>query len=76
MADSSPGPSHCGTKAAGWLAGGHPAQFDGQVTRTVNFAWYSQDARWSAEVAVVNCGEFFIYRLPDTPVCDLGFCGV
>jgi hypothetical protein len=75
MPDSTPGENHCGTVAAGWLAGGHPALGEGQVTRTVYFDLSNDPEYWETTVSVINCGEFYIYRLPDTPTCALGYCG-
>jgi hypothetical protein len=75
MPDSTPGDAHCGTLAAGWLAGGHPALGEGQVTRTVYFDWDYEPEWKQTTVSVINCREFYIYHLPDTPTCFMTYCG-
>jgi hypothetical protein len=75
MPDSTPGQDHCGTWSSGWLAGGHPALGEGQVTRTVYFDYHNNPEWQKTTVAVMNCGEFYIYRLPDTPSCYYAYCG-
>jgi hypothetical protein len=39
------------------------------------FHWSGNQCNWNANVQVVNCGEFYLYNLPNTPVCSLRYCG-
>ena len=48
---------------------------DGEVARVVNFDYSGNPERWSIDVSVVNCGEFYLYNLKDVPSCSLGYCG-
>ena len=70
--------NHCGTNAAGWLNGVHPAEAEGQVTRQVCFSWSSDCCRFAIDVLVRNCGSYFVYFISGTPSanpCYLGYCG-
>jgi len=66
---------HCGTKAPGSLTGGHPSVLQGEVSRTVNFNWEGNSARWTRNVKVINCGTYYIYYLPEA-LGGLGYCTV
>jgi hypothetical protein len=72
--ETAPTTYRCGTDAPGWLSGGHPALGDGIASRTVNFHWNNNPSNWSAQVSVINCGDYFVYNLPDVPACDLRYC--
>ena len=74
LVDSPVDQKHCGTDATGWLSGGHPTVAQGEVARTVNFKYSNNNARWKADVKVVNCGSNYVYYLVKTPVCHLGYC--
>ena len=56
------------------VSGGHPTFEQGEVSRIVNFYWNTA-AHWSSNVKIVNCGDFYVYYLPDTDVCSLAYCG-
>ena len=49
---------------------------DGTVTRTVCFNGYDpQDPCFeNTEIQVRNCGTYFLYYLPDTPLCMARYC--
>lgn len=66
--------NRCGTHAPGWLTGGHPTEEQGVVSRKVCFHWNSNCCQWSANIKVRNCGEYYVYQLPKTPVCNLRYC--
>jgi len=70
----SPGQLHCGTHASGWLNGTHPAVPGQQQDMKVCFNWSGNACMWSINVVVRNCGGYFVYKLPDTPVCYLRYC--
>ncbi|XP_078357600.1 uncharacterized protein LOC144642507 isoform X1 [Oculina patagonica] len=65
----------CGTRAPGWLSGGHPTVAQGAVQRTVCFHWRRSCCYWSTSIRVRNCGSFYVYELPPTPYCRLRYCG-
>lgn len=68
-------PTHrCGTHAPGWLQGGHPTEVQGAVTRKVCFHWSGNCCKWSVNIRVRDCGEFYVYNFPKTPVCYLKYC--
>ena len=66
---------HCGTHAPGWVNGSHPNTSEGIVSRQVCFHWSGDCCRWSKQIRVRNCGEFFVYELGPTPACRLRYCG-
>ncbi|CAH3172036.1 unnamed protein product [Porites lobata] len=68
-------PTHrCGTHAPGWLQGGHPTEEQGAVTKKVCFHWSGNCCKWSVNIRVRDCGEFYVYNFPKTPVCHLKYC--
>lgn len=66
----------CGTLAPGWLQGGHPSVHAGVVTRMVCFSWGRDCCTWRSRILVRNCGDFYVYKLQNAPVCKLRYCGV
>ncbi|CAH3171167.1 unnamed protein product, partial [Porites lobata] len=77
MPTSCPPKYRCGTRAPGWMNGGHPTVADGQVSRTVCFHWTSGCCDWSTNIKVRNCGSYYVYYLSGTPnsFCSLRYCG-
>ena len=67
--------NRCGTHAPGWLSGTHPTVAEGVVTRKVCYHWTYSCCHWSNNIAVKNCGAFFVYELQKTPNCHLRYCG-
>ena len=66
----------CKTHAGGWLNGAHPTTSEGEVTRTVCFAWSSSCCYWSMNIKVLNCGSYYIYYLAKPSAgCSLRYCG-
>ena len=65
---------HCGTHASGWMVGGHPTVFQGEVTRTVNFNSHRKRAEWTSSIKVINCNTHYVYYLEEVPHCVLGYC--
>ena len=64
LADFDVAEKHCGTYASGWMSGGHPTVFQGEVTRTV----------WNIRIKVINCNTHYVYYLEEVPHCVLGYC--
>ncbi|MCC6528501.1 MAG: hypothetical protein IT373_37995 [Polyangiaceae bacterium] len=75
MPEGPPPEFACSTDAPGWLSGGHPTVAEGQAARTVCFNWSGNACLWSSPVTVLNCASFYLYYLPDAPVCNLRYCG-
>ena len=75
MADSPPPVKRCSTHAPGWLKGKHPSEARRTVTRTVCYHWNGDACRWSSQVSVTNCGDYFVYHLVPTPQCYMRYCG-
>ena len=65
---------YCGTSAPGWLKGSHPNVIGQKISRTVCFSWRGNCCNWQASVEVINCGQYYIYNLPNTPDCILAYC--
>ena len=74
--EKSPGIEHCGTYAVGWMRGVHPSTPGDQVVATVCFdVGFAGDCFVSANTTVINCGDFFLYDLPEKPYCYYRYCG-
>jgi cysteine-rich repeat protein len=71
-----PDDNSCGTEAPGWMLGNHPSILDGVAPRTSCFAWAENICEWESPIEVVNCGEFYLYRLLNTKTCSLRYCGI
>ena len=65
----------CGTHWPGWMRDTHPEQVG--VEKEVRICFYNVGNGCNEEVLglVVNCGGFFIYKLPETPSCSSRYCG-
>ena len=48
---------------------------DGVVSRQVCFNWSGNQCAWNAQVDIVACPDFYLYHLPNAPVCNLRYCG-
>jgi hypothetical protein len=75
MPTQAPAKYSCGTHAPGWLNGSLPSVADGVVVRQVCFNWSNNTCNWNTNVSVVNCANFYLWKFPDTPVCNLRYCG-
>ncbi|MBI4700779.1 MAG: hypothetical protein HY744_06385 [Deltaproteobacteria bacterium] len=71
---SAPAPCSCGTDAPGCLYGTYPAIWQGAVKRMVCFSWGKDSCNWATDILVRNCGDFFVFKLPKAPTCDLVYC--
>ena len=66
----------CGTRVTGWMNGAHPTVADGKVTRKVCYNYLNGDCcDESNNIKVVNCGQYYVYKLSGTPHCTLRYCG-
>ena len=65
----------CGTHASGWMNGAHPTVAQGKVTRNVCYNYSSNCCRASNNIEVVNCGQYYVYKLSPPPYCTLRYCG-
>ena len=66
----------CGGYKTGWLRdGNHPVSKWDKSNGTVCFQSHASDCDVSVQVQIVNCNTFFVYYLPDTPMCNLRYCG-
>lgn len=75
MPETPPPTYSCGTQAPGWLNGTHPATNEGVVSREICFHWFDDTCRYKTTTFVVNCGNFYLYSLPEAPACWLTYCG-
>ena len=60
---------HCDTYRPGYLVGGHPVVTGQRVNRTVSFHW-GQDK----DIEVTNCGNYYVYNLPEVYGCTVRYC--
>ena len=69
------------------MSGTYPTVRNEIEKRTVNYSFqqYSRSgykSRYqttkdsaSTEISVANCGDYFVFELPDTPACNYNYCG-
>ena len=75
MPEKSPGLSKCGGYVTGWLEGTHPRGVGQTIETRVCFHYDRMDCYHSAEAKVTNCGEYFVYYLPNYPKnCPSRYC--
>lgn len=84
MAEGPQGVKGCGTLVTGYISTGnhpsypsiylYPSVANGQQCATFNFEYGSSTTNMSNEGLVVNCGNFFIYKLKDMGEVK-GYCG-
>jgi hypothetical protein len=58
------------------MMGTYPNPEDGIVARTVCFAWQGDPCAWTNDIQVLNCGAYFVFKLPTPPECALRYCAV
>jgi len=70
-----PSMNSCGTHWPGWVADEHPTVEEGE--KDVRICFYNVGNACNEEVTakIVNCGDFFLYKLPETPICNSRYCG-
>ena len=64
---------YCGTGTTGWLNGSHPKKHGEIVKRQICFRNYTK-CRWKTTISVVNCIDYFVYKLPRVNVCHSRYC--
>lgn len=75
MPTMAPAWESCGTWGPGWLDGEYPEVADQKVARKVCFLWKDQNCAYDVDVDVVNCDDFYLFRLPNVPQCEMRYCG-
>jgi cysteine-rich repeat protein len=75
LSEAPPPIQRCSTHAPGWLNGAHPNIGQGIVARQVCFNWGGNQCQWNANIQVVACPGYYLYNLPNAPVCSLRYCG-
>ena len=73
MTETSLERAHCGTYYPGWIRGTHPTDEGETVTVEVCFSWFD-DCSYTQNIDITNCGEYYVYLLPETPMCHLRYC--
>ena len=74
--EKAPGLDQCGTYAPGWMRGVHPSTPGEQAVATICFDTGSVgNCHKPVNIAVIHCGDFYLYNLPVTPDCFLRYCG-
>ena len=67
--------NRCGADASGLMNGAHPTVADGKVIRRVGYNWRIVCCDKSNNIEVVNCGQYYVYKLNKTPGCYYRYCG-
>ena len=77
MTETSLEMDYCGTDHPGWIHGTHPTDEGETVTVEVCFSFYNgfgDDCYWSQNIQITNCGEYYVYFLPEAPQCGCRYC--
>ena len=65
----------CGSNMVGWMEGVHPKILGENVVKKVCFHWSSKYCQYSTNIDVTNCGEYYVYKLPNVPqYCNYRYC--
>ncbi|CAF3096970.1 unnamed protein product [Rotaria sp. Silwood2] len=71
---TSPTKNHCGAYIGGWFNGTLPTTVDTVFDGTVCFTINVFSCVYATSISVINCGGFYVYFLPPTPVCHARYC--
>jgi len=76
MPELPPGRRRCGTGLPGWLQGIHPKVINQPKEAKVCFqSGTGDECAYSQNIEVTNCGDFYVYYLPEVPFCYTRYCG-
>jgi len=79
LAQQSPVKRSCGTNVAGWSPTEITGLAVGETSPLAICYGAKDDSRGScyksATGEVTNCGDFYVYKLPNTPGCHMRYCG-
>ena len=73
MPEKPPVVGYCGTAAPGWLNGTHPNSLGDSIE--AKFCFNFKEVCITQTIGkVTNCGNFFVYFLPEAPGCYNRYC--
>ena len=75
MPEYDPDEYGCGTHAAGWLDGVHPATPGETVTQPVCYSWTPGPCWQTNDIEITNCGGYYVYQLYRPLSCSYRYCG-
>jgi hypothetical protein len=75
MAESAQGVNKCGAYIGGYMEVGHPTMTEGEAVRTGYFD-DNGNPTLPTNISVINCLQYFVYKLDDTVNGNYGYCGV
>ena len=75
MPESYPGLNKCGSGYPGWLQGSHPQGFNETKDVTACFPGSNTECYNSMDIKITNCGDFYVYYLPEVSYCEDRYCG-
>lgn len=65
----------CGATFRGWMPDRHPTMMEGRVERKICFSYDGKcQCEFMTNIAVRNCGDYFVYRLRGVPICKAKYC--
>ena len=77
MPEKAPAQNACGTTATGWFNGTHPPSLGESKKGQYCFNYDNNDCFEFLEGKVTNCGDFFVYYLPDIHYsCSNRYCAI
>merc|ERR1711892_872397 len=72
--ENKPETLRCNTRATGWIDGTHPTDIGVAKNLKICFHWAGNGCFWSNSASVINCGNFYMYNLENTPACHSRYC--
>ena len=68
---------YCGTAAARYVQGNHPTKIGETVSTKACYYYVSNlPCHKPQDIKIRNCGEYYLYYLPETRSCWQGYCTV
>ena len=67
---------YCGTAGSRHVEGSLPTKLGETVSSKACFSRNRNDCEKPQDVKIRNCGQYFLYYLPETPACWQGYCTV
>ena len=66
----------CGAAFRGWMVDRHPTLSEGRRNTRICFSYPdSCSCEFYANLAVRNCGDFYVYLIHSPPLCNAKYCG-
>jgi hypothetical protein len=66
---------NCGATFPGYLSEDYPAVWEQATAKKVCFPDKQNQCAWEVDVQIANCEDFYLFKFPNVPQCDMRYCG-